>query len=161
LGETHPFGISAADDSHHIYIIGKTGSGKTTLLRNMLTEHTALGRGVALIDPHGDLAEELLHHIPPNGLTTWSWSISTPAISTSLPAQPGRECAGGGTVQKEQAGSKWLNKEFAPHAHCAVNALRPNRDVAFKDSMSKPKWMPRGGSLVQKRRSLIASGGVI
>ena len=43
-GDAHPFGISAADHCHHIYIIGKTGSGKTTLLRNMLIQHIALAR---------------------------------------------------------------------------------------------------------------------
>jgi hypothetical protein len=59
------FGISAIDHRHHVYIIGKTGSGKTTLLRNLLIQHIALGHGVGLIDPHGDLAEEILNHIPP------------------------------------------------------------------------------------------------
>ena len=72
IGERHgwgnilPFGISAADQRQHIYIIGKTGSGKTTLLRNLILQHIGLGHGVGLIDPHGDLAEELLHHIPPS-----------------------------------------------------------------------------------------------
>lgn len=65
-GQSQPFGISAADQRQHIYIIGKTGSGKTTLLRNLIVQHIALGHGVGLIDPHGDLAEELLHHIPPH-----------------------------------------------------------------------------------------------
>ncbi len=60
-----PFGIGPADRRHHIYIIGKTGSGKTTLLRNLIVQHIAAGDGVGLIDPHGDLAEELLNHIPP------------------------------------------------------------------------------------------------
>jgi hypothetical protein len=64
-GDPRPFGISAADQRQHIYLIGKTGSGKTTLLRNMIVQHVVLGHGVGLIDPHGDLAEELLHHIPP------------------------------------------------------------------------------------------------
>lgn len=64
-GATIPFGISAADQRQHIYIIGKTGSGKSTLLLNLIVQHIALGHGVGLIDPHGDLAEELLHHIPP------------------------------------------------------------------------------------------------
>ena len=64
-GDPRPFGISAADQRQHIYIIGKTGSGKTTLLRNLIIQHIALGHGVGVIDPHGDLAEELLHHIPP------------------------------------------------------------------------------------------------
>ena len=63
-GQTVPFGISLPDLRQHIYVIGKTGSGKTTLLRNMIIQHIALGHGVGLIDPHGDLAEELLNHIP-------------------------------------------------------------------------------------------------
>jgi len=71
IGERHDwgisatFGISAADRRQHVYLIGKTGSGKTTLLRNLILQHIALGHGVGLIDPHGDLAEELLDHIPP------------------------------------------------------------------------------------------------
>jgi Helicase HerA, central domain/Type IV secretion-system coupling protein DNA-binding domain len=64
-GDSRPFGILAADSRQHVYVIGKTGSGKTTLLRNLIVQHIALGHGVGLIDPHGDLAEELLHHIPP------------------------------------------------------------------------------------------------
>jgi hypothetical protein len=65
-GEPQTFGISAVDQRQHIYVIGKTGSGKTTLLRNLILQHIALGHGVGLIDPHGDLAEELLNHIPPH-----------------------------------------------------------------------------------------------
>jgi energy-coupling factor transporter ATP-binding protein EcfA2 len=64
-GGTLPFGISAEDQRQHIYIIGKTGSGKSTLLRNLIIQHIAMGHGVGVIDPHGDLAEELLNHIPP------------------------------------------------------------------------------------------------
>jgi hypothetical protein len=64
-GDTRPFGIATIDERQHIYIIGKTGSGKTTLLRNLIVQHIALGHGVGVIDPHGDLAEELLNHIPP------------------------------------------------------------------------------------------------
>jgi energy-coupling factor transporter ATP-binding protein EcfA2 len=63
-GNPQPFGISAIDQRQHIYVIGKTGSGKTTLLRNLIVQHIALGHGIGLIDPHGDLAEELLNHIP-------------------------------------------------------------------------------------------------
>ena len=64
-GQPQRFGITPADQRQHIYVIGKTGSGKTTLLRNMIVQHLALGHGVGVIDPHGDLAEELLSHIPP------------------------------------------------------------------------------------------------
>lgn len=64
-GEPQPFGISAIDQRQHIYVIGKTGSGKTTLLKNMIIQHIEKGHGVGLIDPHGDLAEDLLNYIPP------------------------------------------------------------------------------------------------
>jgi energy-coupling factor transporter ATP-binding protein EcfA2 len=64
--EDHPFGIQPEDARQHTYIIGKTGSGKTTLLRNMIIQHIYQGHGLALLDPHGDLAEELLEHYPPS-----------------------------------------------------------------------------------------------
>jgi len=62
--DDHPFGIQTTDARQHIYIIGKTGSGKSTLLRNMIIQHLQQGSGLALIDPHGDLAEDLLDHFP-------------------------------------------------------------------------------------------------
>ncbi len=58
------FGLQAEDARHHTYIIGKTGSGKTTLLRNMIIQQIAAGHGVGVVDPHGDLSEDLLHYIP-------------------------------------------------------------------------------------------------
>ena len=59
------FGLTQADQRHHMYVVGQTGSGKTTLLRNLILQHIAAGHGVGLVDPHGDLAEDLLNHIPP------------------------------------------------------------------------------------------------
>lgn len=59
-----PFGISRADRRQHVYCIGQTGAGKTTLLRNLILQDIEAGRGVAVIDPHGDLAHDLLDHIP-------------------------------------------------------------------------------------------------
>jgi len=58
------FGIQTVDRRQHVYVIGKTGSGKTTLLRNLIVQHIAAGHGVGVIDPHGDLADELLDQIP-------------------------------------------------------------------------------------------------
>jgi hypothetical protein len=64
-GDPAPFGMSAEDRRHHVHVIGQTGSGKTTLLKNLIIQHIIAGHGVGVIDPHGDLAEELLDHIPP------------------------------------------------------------------------------------------------
>lgn len=63
-GGEEPFGLSCADRRHHVYCLGKTGSGKTTLLRNLILQDIEAGQGVGVIDPHGDLSEELLDHIP-------------------------------------------------------------------------------------------------
>ena len=48
----------------HLYIVGQTGTGKSTLLLNLLRQDFESGAGVALLDPHGDLARAVLDHIP-------------------------------------------------------------------------------------------------
>src|SRR5665213_725264 len=53
------FGIKQADRLSHIYMIGKTGVGKSTLIETLALQDLAAGRGFALIDPHGDLAERV------------------------------------------------------------------------------------------------------
>ncbi|MHC4138765.1 MAG: type IV secretory system conjugative DNA transfer family protein [Planctomycetota bacterium] len=58
------FGIKEKDRSGHMYMIGKTGVGKSTLIENMVISDIIEGHGVALIDPHGDLAENILHFVP-------------------------------------------------------------------------------------------------
>lgn len=59
-----PFGVKQIDRRRHMYILGKTGSGKTTLMKNMIVEDIIEGKGVGIIDPHGDLIDELLNLIP-------------------------------------------------------------------------------------------------
>jgi type IV secretion system coupling TraD/TrwB family protein len=59
-----PWGISHLDRRNHVYIVGKTGMGNTVLLRNIILADIWRGAGVGVIDPHGDLAEDILDHIP-------------------------------------------------------------------------------------------------
>jgi CxxC-x17-CxxC domain-containing protein len=65
-GENHKFGIKEDDRRRHVYMIGKTGVGKTTLIDNMVRQDIENGKGVALVDPHGDLAKSLLDAVPPS-----------------------------------------------------------------------------------------------
>ena len=58
------FGILTTDRRRHVYIIGKTGMGKSTLLENMIYSDILAGKGVGVIDPHGDLADRVLDFIP-------------------------------------------------------------------------------------------------
>ncbi len=63
-GIRQEFGIKQIDRRRHMYVIGKTGQGKSTLLENMIYSDIQAGKGVAVIDPHGDLAEKVLDFVP-------------------------------------------------------------------------------------------------
>jgi CxxC-x17-CxxC domain-containing protein len=64
--QSRRFGIKRDDRRRHMYLIGKTGMGKSTILENMIIEDIRAGHGVAVVDPHGDLAEKIIEFIPPN-----------------------------------------------------------------------------------------------
>lgn len=58
-------GLTEQERERHQYVIGGTGSGKTTMLQYQIVQDMKNGKGVAVIDPHGDMAETLLRHVPP------------------------------------------------------------------------------------------------
>ncbi len=64
-GEEKKVYFASKDDRRrHFYIIGQTGTGKTSLLKEMIRQDIQNGEGVAVIDPHGELAESALAQIP-------------------------------------------------------------------------------------------------
>jgi len=65
-GQNTPIGLTESERQRHLYLIGGTGNGKTTLLEYGLIQDIQAGKGVALIDPHGDSAQKLLRYIPKN-----------------------------------------------------------------------------------------------
>ncbi len=58
------FGIKIDDRRRHMYVVGKSGMGKSTVLENMIVQDMNKGRGLAVVDPHGDLAEKIINYIP-------------------------------------------------------------------------------------------------
>ncbi len=70
IGTTHfrghgeRFGILPDDRLRHAIVLGKTGMGKSTLLHHLVASDLAAGRGMALVDPHGDLTEAVLRSVP-------------------------------------------------------------------------------------------------
>src|SRR5439155_2979832 len=50
--------------TRHTYVIGASGTGKSTLLLNLIIQDIKNGEGVAVLDPHGDLIDEVLGYIP-------------------------------------------------------------------------------------------------
>ncbi len=58
------FGIKKEDKFRHVYIVGKTGMGKSTFISNMVRSDMIRDNGIAVVDPHGDLIEDVMAHIP-------------------------------------------------------------------------------------------------
>jgi CxxC-x17-CxxC domain-containing protein len=65
-GHDRVFGIKEDDRRRHFYVVGKTGTGKTTMIQNMAIQDIQNGKGVAIVDPHGEFAETVLRSIPSN-----------------------------------------------------------------------------------------------
>jgi type IV secretory pathway TraG/TraD family ATPase VirD4 len=65
-GGSELFGLRDRDRRHHAMILGQTGTGKSTLLKNIAIADIQSGAGLSLIDPHGDLADDVLQFVPPN-----------------------------------------------------------------------------------------------
>src|SRR3990167_4186764 len=63
-GEERVFGMKNNDRRQHLYIIGKSGTGKTALLANLALQDVQNGKGIAVVDPHGDFVEEIVSKIP-------------------------------------------------------------------------------------------------
>lgn len=64
-GQEHKIFLKEKDRQRHVYIIGQTGVGKSVLQANMAIQDIQNGKGLCVIDPHGDLIETLLSFVPP------------------------------------------------------------------------------------------------
>ncbi|VVB84955.1 Type IV secretion-system coupling protein DNA-binding domain protein [uncultured archaeon] len=51
--------IQEKDRSTHLYVVGASGAGKSKFLEFLIRQDILKGKGFGLIDPHGDLAEEI------------------------------------------------------------------------------------------------------
>lgn len=67
------FGIKRKDRRRHVYMVGKSGVGKSKLLELMARQDIAYGYGLCLIDPHGDVIEEILKFIPEERIEDVVW----------------------------------------------------------------------------------------
>jgi DNA helicase HerA-like ATPase len=62
-----PYRVLIADRYDHMHIIGTTGKGKSKLLEHMIYQDAIFGRGICLIDPHGNLADDVLSYLGNSG----------------------------------------------------------------------------------------------
>jgi hypothetical protein len=63
-GAERPIAVSLDHRLKHVFLIGMTGTGKSTLMLSMLLQDLREGHGLCLLDPHGDLADDLLARFP-------------------------------------------------------------------------------------------------
>ncbi len=63
-GSSTNIGLSLDERRRHVYILGATGTGKSTMLLSMINQDIHNGKGLCVIDPHGDLIEQALSTIP-------------------------------------------------------------------------------------------------
>lgn len=59
-----PIVLTEAERQRHVFLLGKSGSGKSTVLFNLAMADIFAGRGVMVLDPHGDLAEAIIDAMP-------------------------------------------------------------------------------------------------
>lgn len=64
LGLAQPVHLLRDDRRRHAYIVGQTGTGKSSLLLNMIMQDICNGEGVGVLDPHGELIDQILPRIP-------------------------------------------------------------------------------------------------
>lgn len=65
-GSTTLIGLNQEERRRHMYILGATGTGKSTMLLSMIEQDMKNGKGLCLIDPHGDLTDQVISVVPKN-----------------------------------------------------------------------------------------------
>ena len=108
-------GFGKEERQLHTYVLGKTGTGKSTFLASLLTQDMEAGRGVALLDPHGDLCDAVLAAVPrerTNDVILFDAADTTHPLSFNIlacprPDQRALVASGLVTVLKKIYGEFW------------------------------------------------------
>ncbi len=109
------FGIKRNDRRRHFYIIGKSGVGKSKMLELMIRQDINYGHGLCLMDPHGDIIEDILNFIPENRIkdvvlidpSDTNWPVSFNPLQNVEPEMKHQVTQGLIEVLKKQFGANW------------------------------------------------------
>ena len=102
--------LHQAARSRHLDVLGATGTGKSTLLANMICQDIREGRGVCLLDPHGDLYDQIVESLPLNRAK--DVAIFNPGESDCSPGLNILECSGPGHAMQVNFAINELLKTF-------------------------------------------------
>lgn len=64
FGQSQSISLTTQERLRHIHLIGSTGSGKSNLMKNLIVQDIQNGQGICVLDPHGDLVEDVLARVP-------------------------------------------------------------------------------------------------
>lgn len=145
-GTTKEVTISDKLRLQHTHIIGATGTGKSTLLESMIVQDIKSGNGVAVLDPHGDLVDSILAHIPENRIND---CIVVDPSDTSY-AVGFNILSANSDIEKEILSSDLVAtfKRLSTSWGDQMNSVLGNAILAFLESS-------KGGTLADLRRFLI------
>ena len=65
-GNERSLALSPEDSLRHLHVIGPTGTGKSTLLLQLIEQDMKARRAIVVIEPKGDLIDDVLQRIPDN-----------------------------------------------------------------------------------------------
>jgi hypothetical protein len=138
--------LSPEQRARHTYVIGGSGTGKSTLLLNLIAQDLRNGDGVAVLDPHGDLIDAALAHVPPERMDDVilfdpgdeDYPISFNVLSAHS------------TLEKNLLASDLVSvfRRLSTSWGDQMNAVLGNAILAFLESS-------KGGTLVDLRRFLV------
>lgn len=132
-------GIALRDTRHHIHILGPTGTGKSSLLLRMILDDATCGRGVAVLDPKGDLIRDLLDRLPADCgdrlvVIDPAETTAPPAINLIDPRVGGgspHDVAAHVTSVMARVWSRWWGHRTADIAHHALLTLAHTRHATL------------------------------
>ncbi len=109
------FGLKRVDRRRHVYIVGKSGVGKSKLLELLIRQDIAYGHGLCLMDPHGDVIQEVLDFVPENRIedvvvidpTDLEYPVSFNPLANVDPSFKHQLTQGLIEVMEKQFGANW------------------------------------------------------
>ncbi len=112
------FGIKRSDRRRHLYVVGKSGSGKSKLLELLIKEDIEAGKGVGVLDPHGDLVDNCMKYVPKDRIkdviyfdpADLNFPISFNPMENVAEAQKMQVTIGFIQIFKKLFGSNWTDR---------------------------------------------------
>lgn len=125
--------LEQAARSRHVYVLGATGTGKSTLLANMIRQDIREDRGVCLIDPHGDLYDQIVENLPLSRAK--DVVLFNPGQSDFAPGLNILECSGPGRGRQVNFAINELLKTFERMYAQVPEAFGPMFQIYFRNAL--------------------------